>query len=36
MANRVADEIEEFLTGSRGSDIEVDRVLAALDFGFGR
>ena len=32
MADRVADEIEEFLTGSRGSDIEVDRVLATVLF----
>ena len=32
MADRVADEIEEFLTGSRGSDIDVDRVLATVLF----
>jgi len=32
MADRVADEIEEFLTGSRGSDIDIDRVLATVLF----
>jgi class 3 adenylate cyclase len=32
MADRVAGEIEEFLTGSRSSDIEVDRVLATVLF----
>jgi class 3 adenylate cyclase/dienelactone hydrolase len=32
MADRVAGEIEEFLTGSRGSDIEVDRVLSTVLF----
>jgi len=32
MADRVADEIEEFLTGSRGSDVEIDRVLSTVLF----
>jgi class 3 adenylate cyclase len=32
MADRVADEIEEFLTGSRGSDVEIDRVLSTVMF----
>src|SRR5262249_50528748 len=32
MADRVADEIEEFLTGSRSSNIEIDRVLATVLF----
>ena len=32
MADRVAGEIEEFLTGSRSSDIEVDRVLSTVLF----
>src|SRR5437763_13236204 len=32
MADRVADEIEEFLTGSRGSDVELGRVLATVLF----
>jgi class 3 adenylate cyclase len=31
VANRIADEIEEFLTGSR-SEVEVDRVLATVMF----
>ena len=32
MADRVAGEIEEFLTGSRGSDVEIDRVLSTVLF----
>jgi class 3 adenylate cyclase len=32
IADRVVDEIEEFLTGSRGSDVEADRVLATVMF----
>src|SRR5437763_11019161 len=32
MADRIADEIEEFLTGSRSSETEIDRVLATVLF----
>jgi class 3 adenylate cyclase len=32
MADRIVDEVEEFLTGSRSSEAEIDRVLATVMF----
>jgi class 3 adenylate cyclase len=32
VADRIADEIEEFLTGSRGHEADIDRVLATVMF----
>ena len=32
LTDRIADEIEEFLTGSRSADAEIDRVLATVMF----
>src|SRR5207247_1766477 len=32
VADRIVDEVEEFLTGSRSSEAEIDRVLATVMF----